>query len=429
MNVLVVGSGGREHAIVKGLLKSKGLDSLYCAPGNAGIALDCECVDIKAMDFDGLADFAEKNDIGLTVIGMDDPLIGGITDVFEARGLKVFGPRKNAAVLEGSKAFSKELMTKYNIPTGDYRVFDNADEALSYLDSCKIPVVVKADGPALGKGVLICGSKDEAADAVKVIMRDKKFGDSGNRVVIEEFLTGPEVSVLTFTDGKTIRVMSSSQDYKKAYSGNKGPNTGGMGNYSPVPFFTPDVERYCMEKIFKPTVDAMASEGRPFSGVIFFGLMITEDGPRVLEYNARFGDPETQVIIPRMKNDLLEVFLACAESRLSEIELEFTDEAAVCVVLASSGYPVSYEKGFSITGLDKASEMEGVSVFHAGTGKEGNNIVTNGGRVLGVTALGPDIEAARKKAYEAASCISFNNKYMRNDIAADITRETLWKMG
>lgn len=426
MNVLVVGSGGREHAIVKSLLKSPGLDKLYCAPGNAGIALDCERVDIGAMEFDALADFAAGHDIGLTVVGMDDPLIGGIVDVFEARGLKIFGPRKNAAILEGSKAFSKELMEKYDIPTGKFKVFDNRDEALSYLGQSSFPVVVKADGPALGKGVIICNDKDEAESAVSTIMEERKFGSSGDRIVIEEFLTGPEVSVLTFTDGETIRVMSSSQDYKRAYTGNKGPNTGGMGNYSPVPFFDEKAEKWCMNHIFMPTVRAMSAEGRPFSGVIFFGLIMTKSGPKVLEYNARFGDPETQVILPRMKNDLLEVFLACAEGRLSDVELEFSDKAAVCVILSSSGYPLSYEKGFRIDGLDRAAEQEDTFVFHAGTGLKDGEIVTNGGRVLGVTALGADIREAREKAYKGASLIDFSGKYMRQDIASDIIREISW---
>ena len=416
MKVLVVGSGGREHAICMALSKSKRVDKIYCAPGNAGISQLAELVPIKAMEFDALADFAEKNGIDFTIIGMDDPLVGGVVDVFERRGLKVFGPNKSAAILEGSKAFSKDLMKKYNIPTAAYENFDNANDAIEYIKKAKMPIVLKADGLALGKGVLICNTLDEALDGVKTIMEDKKFGEAGNTMVVEEFMTGREVSVLSFCDGKTIKIMSSSQDHKRAGDGDTGLNTGGMGTFSPSPFYTDEVDEFCKKYIYQATVDAMAKEGRAFKGVIFFGLMITEDGPKVLEYNARFGDPEAQVVLPRMKNDIMDVMEACVDGTLDKIDLEFEDNAAVCVVLASDGYPVSYEKGFKISGLDKFDNDE-YYCFHAGTAFDSDgNFITNGGRVLGVTAKGSDLLEARKKAYDATAWVNFDNKYMRNDI-------------
>lgn len=420
MKVLVVGSGGREHAIVSSVSKSKKVDKIYCAPGNAGIAELAECVDIKAMEFDKLASFAEEKHIDLTIIGMDDPLVGGVVDVFEQKGLRVFGPRKNAAILEGSKAFSKDLMKKYGIPTAAYEVFDDADKALEYLDNAKYPIVLKADGLALGKGVLICNTKDEAVDGVKTIMKDKKFGNAGNTMVVEEFMTGREVSVLSFVDGNTIKIMSSAQDHKRAGDNDTGLNTGGMGTFSPSPFYTPEVDAFCREHIYQKTVDAMKSEGREFKGVIFFGLMLTEEGPKVLEYNARFGDPEAQVVLPRMKNDIIDVMEACVDGTLDRVDLQFEDNAAVCVVLASKGYPVSYEKGFPISGLDRF-DGEKYFCFHAGTAKnDKGETVTNGGRVLGITALGEDLKTARENAYKATEWVSFDNKYMRNDIGKAI---------
>ena len=422
MKVLIVGSGGREHAIAWSVSKSPKVDKIYCAPGNAGIAELAECVDIGAMEFEKLADFAQEKAIDLTIIGMDDPLVGGVVDVFEARGLKVFGPRKNAAILEGSKAFSKDLMKKYNIPTAAYENFDDPEKALEYLRTeARFPIVLKADGLALGKGVLICKDLKEAEDGVKEIMEDKKFGNAGNTMVIEEFMTGREVSVLTYVDGKTIRIMSSAQDHKRAKDGDQGLNTGGMGNFSPSPFYTKEVDEFCKKYIYQPTVDAMAAEGRPFTGVIFFGLMLTGEGPKVLEYNARFGDPEAQVVLPRMKNDIIDVMEACVDGKLDTIDLQFEDNAAVCVVLASDGYPVSYEKGFPISGLEKFEGKDDYFCFHAGTAfdKEGR-IVTNGGRVLGITATGKDLKEARKKAYEATEWVDFANKYMRHDIGKAI---------
>ena len=421
MKVLVVGSGGREHAIVTSVAKSKRVDKIYCAPGNAGIAALAECVPIGAMEFDKLVDFAKEKAIDFTIVGMDDPLVGGIVDRFEAEGLKVFGPRKNAAILEGSKAFSKDLMKKYNIPTAAYENFTDPEEALKYLETAKMPIVLKADGLALGKGVLICNTLEEAKAGVKEIMEDKKFGTAGNTMVVEEFMTGREVSVLSYVDGKTIKIMSSAQDHKRAKDGDQGLNTGGMGNFSPSPFYTPEVDAFCQKYIYQATVDAMAKEGRPFTGVIFFGLMLTEDGPKVLEYNARFGDPEAQVVLPRMKNDIIDVMEACVDGRLDTIDLQFEDNAAVCVVLASDGYPVAYEKGFEITGLENFENKDDYFCFHAGTKfDENGKIVTNGGRVLGITATGKDLKEARKKAYEATDWVQFKNKYMRHDIGKAI---------
>ena len=420
MRVLIVGSGGREHAIALAVARSPRVDKIYCAPGNAGIASVAECVPIGAMEFDALAAFAKEHAVDLTIIGMDDPLVGGIVDVFEAQGLRVFGPRRNAAILEGSKAFSKDLMKKYHIPTAAYESFTDAQAALDYLRTAKFPIVLKADGLALGKGVLICGTLGEAEAGVREIMTDKKFGDAGNCMVVEEFLTGREVSVLSFVDGKTIRPMTSAQDHKRAGDGDTGLNTGGMGTFSPSPFYTEEVDAFCRKYIYQPTVDAMAAEGRAFKGVIFFGLMLTADGPKVLEYNARFGDPEAQVVLPRMKTDIIDVFEACIDGTLDRMELQFEDNAAVCVVLASDGYPVSYRKGYPISGLESFRGRDGCYVFHAGTARNGDRIVTNGGRVLGVTALGADLKEARKNAYEAAGLVSFENKYFRHDIGKAI---------
>ena len=417
MKVLVVGSGGREHAICWKISQSPKVDKIYCAPGNAGISQIAECVDIKAMEFDKLVAFAKEKNIDLTVIGMDDPLVGGIVDVFEAEGLRVFGPRKNAAILEGSKAFSKDLMKKYNIPTAAYETFTSADDAKAYLENAEYPIVLKADGLALGKGVLICPTKEEALAGVDELMLDKKFGSAGNTIVIEEFMTGREVSVLSFVDGNTIKIMSSAQDHKRAKDGDQGLNTGGMGNFSPSPFYTKEVDDFCKKYVYQPTVDAMAAEGREFKGIIFFGLMLTADGPKVLEYNARFGDPETQVVLPRMKNDLVDLFEACIDGTLDQIDLEFEDNAAVCVVLASAGYPEHYEKGFEIRGLENFKDRDGYYVFHAGSKfDEQGRVVTNGGRVLGVTATGTNLKEARANAYKATEWIDFDNKYMRHDI-------------
>lgn len=420
MKVLIVGSGGREHAIAYACAKSSRVDKIYCAPGNAGIAQLAECVPIGAMEFDKLVTFAKDNAIDLTVIGMDDPLVGGVVDVFEKEGLRVFGPRKNAAILEGSKAFSKDLMKKYNIPTAAYETFTSPEEALKYLETSEYPIVLKADGLALGKGVLICNTKEEAKEGVKTLMMDKQFGDAGNTIVIEEFMTGREVSVLSFVDGNTIKIMSSAQDHKRAKDGDQGLNTGGMGNFSPSPFYTEEVDDFCKKYIYQATVDAMKAEGRPFKGVIFFGLMLTPKGPRVLEYNARFGDPEAQVVLPRMKNDIIDVFEACIDGTLDKIDLQFEDNACVCVVLASDGYPVAYEKGKLITGLENFEGKDGYYCFHAGTKLTDEGIVTNGGRVLGITAKGATLKEARANAYEAVKWVDFENKYMRTDIGKAI---------
>lgn len=421
MKVMIVGGGGREHAIAMSVAKNSKVEKIYCLPGNAGIEEVAECAPIGPMEFEKIRDFAKEKKIDLAVIGMDDPLVGGLTDVLEEAGIRTFGPRKNAAILEGSKAFSKDLMKKYNIPTAAYENFDNAEEAVSYLETAKYPIVLKADGLALGKGVLICNSFEEAKEGVKEIMLDKKFGASGNTMVVEEFMTGREVSVLSFVDGKTVKTMTSAQDHKRAKDGDEGLNTGGMGTFSPSPFYTEEIAAYCEQHIFQPTVDAMRAEGREFKGIIFFGLMLTEDGPKVLEYNARFGDPEAQVVLPRMKTDIVDVMEACIDGTLDQVNLEFEDNAAVCVVLASDGYPVSYEKGIPITGFENFKDKEGYYCFHAGTKKnEKGEIVTNGGRVLGITAKGADLKEARKNAYEATEWISFANKYMRHDIGKAI---------
>ena len=420
MKVLIVGGGGREHAIATSIVKSSKVDKIYCAPGNAGIGLIAECVPIGAMEFDKIVAFAKEKEIDLTIVGMDDPLVGGLVDRLEDAGLKAFGPRKNAAILEGSKAFSKDLMKKYGIPTAAYENFDNAEDALNYLKTASFPIVLKADGLELGKGVLICNTLEEAQDGVKSIMLDKQFGTAGNRMVIEEFMTGREVSVLSFVDGKTIKTMTSAQDHKRAGDGDTGLNTGGMGTFSPSPFYTEEVDEFCKKYIYQATVDAMAAEGREFKGIIFFGLMLTQKGPRVLEYNARFGDPEAQVVLPRMKNDLIEVMEACINGTLDQIDLQFEDNAAVCVVLASDGYPVRYEKGFLIHGLERFEGQDNYFCFHAGTKQTPEGIVTNGGRVLGITAKGKDLKEARKNAYVATEWVSFENKYMRHDIGKAI---------
>ncbi len=421
MKVLIVGSGGREHAIATSVSKSPRVDKIYCAPGNAGIGQIAECAAIGAMEFDKLVAFAKEQQIDLTIIGMDDPLVAGVVDAFEAAGLRVFGPRKNAAILEGSKAFSKDLMKKYHIPTAAYETFENADEALAYLETAQYPIVLKADGLALGKGVLICNTLEEAKEGVRSIMLDKQFGAAGNRMVVEEFMTGREVSVLSYVDGRTIKTMTSAQDHKRAQDGDQGLNTGGMGTFSPSPFYTDEVDKFCQEQIYQATVDAMAAEGRPFQGIIFFGLMLTPNGPKVLEYNARFGDPEAQVVLPRMKNDIIDVMEACIDGKLDTVDLQFEDNAAVCVVLASDGYPVSYEKGLEIRGLEKFDGKDGYYCFHAGTKLDENGrFVTNGGRVLGVTAKGADLKEARANAYAATAWVDFDNKYMRHDIGKAI---------
>ena len=417
MKILIVGGGGREHAIAWKLAKSPKVEKMYCAPGNAGIAEVAECVNIGVMEFDKLVAFAKEHEIDLTVVAPDDPLAAGAVDAFEAAGLRAFGPRANAAILEGSKAFSKDLMEKYGIPTAAYETFNDPEKALAYLETAKMPIVLKADGLALGKGVLICKDLEEAKAGVKTLMMDKQFGSAGDEIVIEEFMTGREVSVLSFVDGKTIRIMTSAQDHKRAKDGDQGLNTGGMGTFSPSPFYTPEVDAFCKEHIYQKTVDAMKAEGREFKGIIFFGLMLTADGPKVLEYNARFGDPETQVVLPRMKNDLVDLFEACIDGTLDQIDLEFEDNAAVCVVLASAGYPEHYEKGFEIRGLESFKDRDGYYVFHAGSKfDEQGRVVTNGGRVLGVTATGTNLKEARANAYKATEWIDFDNKYMRHDI-------------
>lgn len=420
MDILIIGGGGREHAIAASVVKSKKVNKVYCAPGNAGIGEIARCVDIGVMEFEKLADFACDNNIDFTIIGPDDPLVGGIADVFQARGLRVFGPSQKAAVLEGSKVFSKELMKKYKIPTAGYEVFEDSQKACEYLETCGYPIVLKADGLALGKGVLICSTKEEALEGVKALMLDKQFGSAGDRIVIEEFLTGREVSVLCFCDGTHIIPMTSAQDHKRAKDGDKGLNTGGMGTFSPSPFYTKEVEEFCERCIYQPSMDALKAEGRDFAGIMFLGLILTKDGPKVLEYNARFGDPEAQVVLPRMKNDIIEVMEACVDGRLNEVKLEFEDNAAVCVVLASDGYPESYDKGKVIHGLDSSKGKDGYYIFHAGTKRAGEEIVTNGGRVLGVTAKGKSLSEARANAYKAVEWVSFDNKYFRHDIGKAI---------
>lgn len=422
MKVLIIGGGGREHAIAVSMKKSRRVDKLYCVPGNAGIAEIAECEpSIGVMEFDKIVAYAKEKQVDLVFVAPDDPLVGGLVDVLKEAGFRVFGPDKKAAILEGSKAFSKDLMKKYNIPTAAYETFDDPEKALAYLETAEMPIVLKADGLALGKGVLICNTLEEARAGVKEIMLDKHFGSAGNRMVIEEFMTGREVSVLSFVDGKTIKPMTSAQDHKRAKDGDEGLNTGGMGNFSPSPFYTKEVDEFCKKYIYQATVDAMAKEGREFKGVIFFGLMLTPKGPRVLEYNARFGDPEAQVVLCRMENDIMDVVDACIDGTLDKVDLKFEDNAAVCVVLASDGYPVSYKKGFPITGLENFKGKDDYYCFHAGTKFDAEGrVVTNGGRVLGITAKGKDLKEARKKAYEATEWVSFENKYMRHDIGKAI---------
>ncbi len=420
MNVLVVGSGGREHAIVVSVAKSNRVEKIYCAPGNAGIEDLAECVPIGVMEFDKLVTFAKEKKVDFTIVGPDDPLVAGAVDAFESAGLTVFGPRKNAAIIEGSKAFSKDLMKKYNIPSASYETFHNPDEAIAYIEKGKFPIVIKADGLALGKGVLICKDLDEAKQGVKTLMLDKQFGSAGDRIVVEEFMTGREVSVLCYCDGTHVKPLTSAQDHKRAKDGDQGLNTGGMGTFSPSPFYTKEVDEFCKKYIYQATMDAMKAEGRDFVGILFVGLMLTEEGPKVLEYNARFGDPEAQVVLPRMKNDIIDVMEACINGALMDINLEFEDNAAVCVILASDGYPEHYDRGFAIHGLNNFKDKEGYYVFHAGTKLTDRGIVTDGGRVLGVTAKGENLKAARANAYEATNWIEFDNKYMRFDIGKAI---------
>lgn len=416
MKVLVVGGGGREHAIIWKLAQSDKVDKIYCAPGNGGISALAECVPIGVMEFDKLTAFAKENKIDLTVVAPDDPLAAGAVDAFEAEGLKAFGPCKAAAIIEGSKAFSKDLMKKYGIPTAAYEVFESSKDAIAYIKSQdKYPVVVKADGLALGKGVIIAKNFAEAESAVHEIMDDKVFGAAGGKVVIEEFLTGPEISVLAFTDGKTMKPMVSAQDHKRAYDNDEGPNTGGMGTFSPSRVYADEVADECMKNIFIPTMNAMNAEGRTFKGVLYFGLMKTADGVKVIEYNCRFGDPETQVVLPRLKSDLFDIFNAVVDGKLDEIDIEWEDNACVCVVLASGGYPKSYKKGYKINGLDDA-EAQGAIVFHAGTKLENGDILTNGGRVLGITALGDNLDEAIKNAYEYVKLVDFKDAHYRHDI-------------
>ena len=420
MKILIIGGGGREHAIAWKVSRSPKVKKLYCAPGNAGIEEFAECINIPVSNHEDLSNFALSESIDLTIIGPDDPLGNGIVDVFEKKGLRVFGPRMNAAIIESSKVFSKDLMKKYNIPSAAYEVFENPDKAIEYLETSRFPIVIKADGLALGKGVLICMNYDEAIEAVKTIMIEKQFGSAGSKLIVEEFITGPEVSVLAFCDGSHIQPMTSAQDHKRALDNDRGLNTGGMGTFSPSPFYTKEVDEFCKKYIYQTTMDAMKAEGRDFIGILFVGLMLTEDGPKVLEYNARFGDPEAQVVLPRLKNDLIEVFEACIDGKLNEIDLSFDDNAAVCVILASDGYPEHYEKGFDIKGLESFTNREDYHIFHSATIKEKGQILTNGGRVLGVTAVGSNLKEARKKAYEATKKISFKNKYMRTDIGKAI---------
>lgn len=417
MNVLMIGSGGREHALIKAILKSPRLEKLYCAPGNGGISRDAQCVDIPVMDKEKMVEFAKANDIDLAFVAPDDPLAAGMVDAFEEAGIRAFGPNAKAAVIEASKVFSKNLMKKYGIPTAKYEVFDNSNDAIAYVNDNKMePVVVKADGLALGKGVIIAQTIKDAEAAIRSIMEDKKFGESGNKVVIEEFLTGPEVSVLSFTDGKTVKPMVSSKDHKRALDGDKGLNTGGMGTISPNPYYTDELADECMETIFKPTIAAMQSEGRPFKGCLYFGLMMTPNGPKVIEYNARFGDPEAQVVLPRLKTDILDIVDAVIDERLDEIDIEWSNECSACVVMASGGYPESYKKGIEMFGMDDKGQVDGATVYHAGTKYENGKFYTNGGRVIGVTATGKTLDEALEKAYGAVSKISFNGAHYRHDI-------------
>lgn len=416
MKVLVVGGGGREHALVRKIKESKKVDEIFCTPGNGGISYDAKCFDVAATDIDGVVNLAKEIKADLVVVAPDDPLVAGMVDALNEAGFKTFGPRANAAIIEGSKVFSKELMQKYNIPTAEYKVFDNAEEAIDYIkERNEFPTVIKADGLALGKGVIIPVNLDDAIAGVKEIMEDKIFGASGNNIVVEEFLTGPEVSVLAFTDGKCVKPMVSSMDHKRALDGDKGLNTGGMGTVSPNPYYTQEVAKECMDKIFMPTINAMNNEGRTFKGCLYFGLMITPKGPKVIEYNCRFGDPETQVVLPRLKTDIVDIFEAIDNETLSDLDVEWSDDACACVIMASGGYPKSYPKGIEITGLSNG-QLDGVTVYHAGTKLQDNKLVTSGGRVLGVTALGDTLENALKKSYDAVEKIHFEGAHYRRDI-------------
>ena len=416
MKVLVVGGGGREHALVRKIKESKKVDEIFCTPGNGGISYDAKCFDVAATDIDGVVNLAKEIKADLVLVAPDDPLVAGMVDALNEAGFKTFGPRANAAIIEGSKVFSKELMQKYNIPTAEYKVFDNAEEAIEYIkERNEFPTVIKADGLALGKGVIIPENLDDAIAGVKEIMEDKIFGASGNNIVVEEFLTGPEVSVLAFTDGKCVKPMVSSMDHKRALDGDKGLNTGGMGTVSPNPYYTQEVAKECMDKIFIPTINAMNNEGRTFKGCLYFGLMITPKGPKVIEYNCRFGDPETQVVLPRLKTDIVDIFEAIDNETLSDLDVEWSDDACACVIMASGGYPKSYPKGIEITGLSNG-QLDGVTVYHAGTKLQDNKLVTSGGRVLGVTALGDTLENALKKSYDAVEKIHFEGAHYRRDI-------------
>lgn len=416
MKVLVVGSGGREHAIVWKLSQSQRIDKIYCAPGNGGISEYAECLPIGVLDTEGIIKACKDKNIELVVVAPDDPLANGMVNELERAGIRAFGPTQEAALIESSKSFSKNLMKKYNIPTAEFEIFDDMNTALNYIENQKYPLVVKADGLALGKGVIICENKDEAQNAIINIMDQKQFGEAGNTIVIEEFLTGPEISILAFTDGNTIVPMVSSQDHKRALDGDKGLNTGGMGAFSPSQFYTEDMAEFCMDNIFLPTIDAMNKEGRSFKGVLYFGLIITQAGPKVLEYNARFGDPETQVVLPRLNSDLIDIMDAVIDGQLHKLNIQWDDSACICVIMASGGYPQDYQKGFRITGLETIKDKEGIFVFHAGTKKVGNEYYTNGGRVLGITTMGENLNEARDKAYKQISAIHFDGAYYRSDI-------------
>lgn len=417
MNILMIGSGGREHALIKKLLESPKCTKIYCAPGNGGISKDAEIVNIPVMDKEKMVDFAKNNSIDLVFVAPDDPLADGMVDAFEEAGIRAFGPNKKAAIIEASKVFSKDLMKKYNIPTAMYETFDNSKDAVDFIEKNNTyPIVIKADGLALGKGVIIAKTFEEAKDAVTSIMEDKKFGASGNHIVVEEFLTGPEVSVLAFTDGKCVKPMVSSKDHKRAYDNDEGLNTGGMGTISPNPYYTDEIAKTCMDTIFIPTINAMNKEGRTFKGCLYFGLMITPNGPKVIEYNARFGDPEAQVVLPRLETDLVDICEAVIDEKLSDLDIKWKDGAAACVVIASGGYPVAYEKGKEISGLDENGQVDGAIVYHAGTKFENGKFLTNGGRVLGVTAVADTLDEALEKAYKAVSKIKFDEMHFRKDI-------------
>lgn len=416
MRVLVVGSGGREHALVRKIKDSDRVDYIACCPGNGGISYDAECFDVSATDIDGVVALAKEIKADFVVVAPDDPLVMGMVDALNAEGFATFGPKANAAIIEGSKVFSKELMKKYNIPTAKYSVFDNAKDAIDYItEENEFPTVIKADGLALGKGVLIPETLDEAVAGVKEIMEDKIFGESGNNVVVEEFLTGPEVSVLAFTDGKCVKPMVTSMDHKRALDGDKGLNTGGMGTVSPNPYYTDEIAEECMNTIFLPTIEAMNNEGRTFKGCLYFGLMLTPKGPKVIEYNCRFGDPETQVVLPRLKTDIMDIFEAINNETLSDLDIEWDDRACTCVIMASGGYPKSYPKGIEISGLTNG-QLDGVTVYHAGTKLDGDSLVTSGGRVLGVTALGDSLQDALAKSYAGVEKIRFDGAHYRKDI-------------